>query len=95
MVTLWMNLRLRTPWLKNGQHFLNKAERIAEDPFNGPPSMAVIIVHINKVHDMVLTGYRVKLREIVKAMRISTEGVHHILTVVLGLSTVAQDRCRD
>ncbi|KAK5646393.1 hypothetical protein RI129_004857 [Pyrocoelia pectoralis] len=52
---------------------------IQDAPRPGAPKSAVTPEIIDKVHDLILTDRRLKVRELVEATSISTERVHFIL----------------
>lgn len=69
--------------------FKRGRKSIVDDPRSGRPSTSVNLEMVDKVHDMVLTDRRVKVREIAEALKISSGSVYTMLTDVLGMSKLS------
>lgn len=69
--------------------FKRGRQSIEDDPRSGRPSTSVNFEMVDKVHDMVLTDRRVKVREIAEALKISSGSVYTMLSDVLGMSKLS------
>jgi transposase len=67
---------------------------LEDDPREGHPKSATIPKITEQVHNMVLDGWRMKVREIAETIGISKERVGYILHEELDMKSFVQDGCR-
>ncbi|XP_014292170.1 protein GVQW3-like [Halyomorpha halys] len=82
--TLLLHIQL----LQSGQFKFDR-ENLDDDPRSGRPKSAMTLEFIAKVLKKVMEYRRLKVREIAKAVEMSSEQVSHILTEELEMKTLS------